>query len=811
MANAFVCDIEGTDYHALRLVKSVSVEAASATRNGTGTVQLVYPYGAGYSFYPTQEVRVYRSVGGASYGLLGGFIESVAYETVKTSNPNNAYTVATLTCVDYNTLLDHVVPDGSQTAILTIAAGTFAAQVADAVQQMQENGNGTVSRAIDTSSRVTNLTGATVLPAFTIQGESLRQVMRRLCATAQEDTPALRPRFGIMLDDDGAAGVMVAMAVWDGAVPPSSMLTFSYTPTGAERGVISIGRVLDGNMPLLNTRQSTYLEEGQVNLFTYENTASEATYFNRYLNTGLTGNKGGWTLPPLDDSNSSNSAEAQALLTQSVDGVAYPRETINVTYDKPVTDATFLSPGRGATLIWPPFGINSPGTLYEVSAVSVSFPKPQDPLYERLTVTLGLPLLELFEDGQTGSARAPIIGKPKLPAPVWDAPYTTGADPRGTWVRGSIAAIPGAQSYNYYYRTISSGNDILITNSTDIAVTLFGQPDSGCTRYLRASAVNADGKEGYRSTLKTVVIPGPFKPQPPPPGWDTYYQDDSDLRGLEVSVGLSTDIAWLATPLYDGKTTLSLGRSTGTVVHTVLGPKINATAGDVITVGVARERSAASGSSTSGLFVKAYNSADSVISTQTIFSAIATTSFVYTEGSVTMPANTVYWRWALVHDNSPGSSSTRSYFSFPQITKTVKSAPAIALDVETNPLKLFDALGNYRGQVVYDSANDVLRYLSANPTSSTGIELGGTNTRIFLDEANNTIQVRHGANVVLHNAGLADPATDGYTYIPTIDTTPSGTPTAFTGTNAITYCESDRRLYVYDNSIGAWRASSLFT
>jgi hypothetical protein len=58
---------------------------------------------------------------------------------------------------------------------------------------------------------------------------------------------------------------------------------------------------------------------------------------------------------------------------------------------------------------------------------------------------------------------------------------------------------------------------------------------------------------------------------------------------------------------------------------------------------------------------------------------------------------------------------------------------------------------------------------------------------------------------VVIGGGLTDPATDGYLYIPQIDTTPSGTPTSQGATNPMCYDESNRRLYVYDFAASIWR------
>lgn len=60
---------------------------------------------------------------------------------------------------------------------------------------------------------------------------------------------------------------------------------------------------------------------------------------------------------------------------------------------------------------------------------------------------------------------------------------------------------------------------------------------------------------------------------------------------------------------------------------------------------------------------------------------------------------------------------------------------------------------------------------------------------------------QEGGSVVLQNAALATNATAGFTYIPTCAGTPTGTPTARTGTVPMVYDSTNNRLYIYD---GAW-------
>lgn len=68
-----------------------------------------------------------------------------------------------------------------------------------------------------------------------------------------------------------------------------------------------------------------------------------------------------------------------------------------------------------------------------------------------------------------------------------------------------------------------------------------------------------------------------------------------------------------------------------------------------------------------------------------------------------------------------------------------------------------------------------------------------------------TVAVDDLGNVVTSQAALATNATDGFLYIPTCAGTPTGTPTAKTGTVPIVFDTVANKIYVYD---GAWIGTS---
>jgi hypothetical protein len=95
------------------------------------------------------------------------------------------------------------------------------------------------------------------------------------------------------------------------------------------------------------------------------------------------------------------------------------------------------------------------------------------------------------------------------------------------------------------------------------------------------------------------------------------------------------------------------------------------------------------------------------------------------------------------------------------------------------------ALREFAGQTanaldVLDSANVVL----ASITASGGLKV---------------------ASAILATAALATNATAGFTYLPSCPGTPTGVPTAQTGTVAMVYDSSANKLWIYN---GSWRSAT---
>lgn len=97
-------------------------------------------------------------------------------------------------------------------------------------------------------------------------------------------------------------------------------------------------------------------------------------------------------------------------------------------------------------------------------------------------------------------------------------------------------------------------------------------------------------------------------------------------------------------------------------------------------------------------------------------------------------------------------------------------------------------------------ATDTSAGLYHSGTGATGSILAAING-VKKAEVTATVLKTTGISVVIGAAALATSATDGFLYIPTCAGTPTGVPTAQTGTVAMVYDTTNHRLYVYD---GGW-------
>jgi hypothetical protein len=108
--------------------------------------------------------------------------------------------------------------------------------------------------------------------------------------------------------------------------------------------------------------------------------------------------------------------------------------------------------------------------------------------------------------------------------------------------------------------------------------------------------------------------------------------------------------------------------------------------------------------------------------------------------------------------------------------------------------------------IANQTSGDIPLVLHGHPVNTSGslLELrtgSGTGAaKVFARQGGTTAAA---VNVVFSDAALATNATDGFPYLPTCAGTPTGTPTAYTGTVPVVVDSTNQRLYAYSG--GAWR------
>lgn len=253
-----------------------------------------------------------------------------------------------LVCADMNALFALIVRDVGSAKRVNIAAGSFAAQIAELVQILQYNGHGSVALEIDATSDVSNLYALT-MPALNLDSGHifdwyLKQVYRSLYLL----DPTVLP--GHFMGNNTTFGVgdvfgPPSLHIYDKNLEPAPDWTFDETNILADtyrRRTSSAG--------MIQRRQSIYTAASGVGFVaTHEVPASQATYPFLFVNHGGAGGTGYLMAEPIKDTESTTLAEAEAALALQVAPVAYPKETIDFV---PVDGADFVEPGDVSDISW---------------------------------------------------------------------------------------------------------------------------------------------------------------------------------------------------------------------------------------------------------------------------------------------------------------------------------------------------------------------------------------------------------------------------------------------------------------------------
>ncbi len=274
MAEVLKVIINGTDFGSAGegILVGISVTAAGPGVRGTARVTL-RKGGGGYAsvLKDKAEVKAFScdSVTGViSRRLFGGFVAGRRTSGVIGTNLK----VWFVDCVDYNLLLDSLVGGASVEGTpetIVVASASFATQVADLVDQLQNYG-GVPTSGIDAVSQVVDLTAGDPLAAVSFLGQSLRAMLQDRYNAAQVQKPALRPRGFIGVNNgDSVSGPTdfgpAMLYVYDGAASPTISHTLSDVGpwTGSTHPIYDYEDDLDGTK-LANYRQGTYAGGGAV-------------------------------------------------------------------------------------------------------------------------------------------------------------------------------------------------------------------------------------------------------------------------------------------------------------------------------------------------------------------------------------------------------------------------------------------------------------------------------------------------------------------------------------------------------------------
>lgn len=253
-----------------------------------------------------------------------------------------------LVCADMNALFTTIVRDVGSAKRVHMAAGSFADQVAELVQILQYNDNGSVALEIDATSDVSNLYALT-MPALNLDsGHTLDWYLKQVYKSLYLLNPNILP--GHFMGNNTTFGVgdvfgPPSLHIYDKNLEPAPDWTFDETNILADtyrRRTSSAGMV--------QRRQSIYTSVSGVGFVaTHEVPASQTTYPFLFVNHGGAGGTGYVMAEPIKDTESTTLAEAEAALALQVAPVAFPKETIDFV---PVDGADFVEPGDVSDISW---------------------------------------------------------------------------------------------------------------------------------------------------------------------------------------------------------------------------------------------------------------------------------------------------------------------------------------------------------------------------------------------------------------------------------------------------------------------------
>jgi hypothetical protein len=837
---SIVATIGGVDVSAR--LKGLAVNGSGPGVVGDATLYLDQPAG-GLSILNMMDVRVWRahtgSAGVAQRGrLFGGLV------TVRNTGNFGTSKTWELPCSSYQLIAHKTVRDLASAWTVNLTAANFDTMIAQLILIIQRNNAASVNTAIDATSQVANL-GA--MPAMSLEpGHSMAWYLDQVCLKAHELYPTVRPAW--FLDTERTFGIAdvfgpPTLHAYDAALTPLSSFTFSDVPTGGEFPILNMSeggssswkRRLDAS-EIVQRLQShrPYPATGIVR--TYEVAASQVTYPNRYINHGEASDTGFWMNEPLEDTQSQNLAQQDALLKATVDPLAYPRERISFWTNQTV------AVGDVVTVEYALEGLA--GVDYRVMGAVYDF---ADPLREWTHLDLNARRLELLESG-TEIVAAPVENNTNPPDPPTNLAIINVAGetdaPHPSRMRRVGFDWDLSPSPNVAYQAIVKrlGNLIepyQVTNTQDewwseflpsrqYTVQVFAVSGSGRFSEPAEITFTTNGPEPSDSLFN-----GDFQfPQPDNPGKAEGWAE-SDIIGIFLpnrvtavtagiagisskylyAIGLGSNAQGVLTsdPV---KVTNPAGIAAIEKVANIASQFIYRTSLTNLTIGATVQYRDKGGASTGTLAV--FTPGTATPSQNTLITltkgALPPPNTVYMELVLTfssIAAGTVYIGACELEPALPGTK-VASVVDI-QSELDFNGGGTLALDPETaDGFTLHNTAGADVGYFEYGSSTVSMRAISPN-----NLQLEGGSAGAFIDLIAGGIRFGNQAgagvyykftddgSVVLADGAYATNATEGFTYLPSMAGTATGTPTTYTGTVPIVVDTSGERVGLYLG--GAWK------
>lgn len=825
---------------------------------GSATIQLSQQAG-GLDLRPMMNVQIYvpfnttTNAGIATKGrLFGGVISKRSTGNVGTTK------TWSLPCWDYNIILKKHRRRAATVYAVTLTADTLQNQIIDLFAILQ---GAAPDVQLDVVSGVALTTS---LPAVSYPGgHTWEWYLQQLLIATHTADPAVFPAYymgvGTTFGSGDTFGPPV-LWVYDGASPPASVVTFSDTPTGSEKSVFA-QFTRDTDATVLNQVAQSWWN-GTVRTAT--DTASQSNYPSPYED--FSGGTGFWTDGEvISDTSSANATEAQALVDNVIRAKGSPRDSFKWgTYER-------VMPGEYVDLEWTLEGI-PPITKIRIASATFEWEEP-NVIYT--TLTANTRRLGLFDDGTTGFFASPIEGDDVPPLPPTSLAATSVYDQVAGQARNTLTWVQSASADAFrnvvYIRAHGSYYEPFPLNGLYTTYSYFAPAGSTYGAYV--STEDPSGNESEPSNIVTGTSAVPQVPYVLNGSFEELSPTDATLprywTRFNTGAGTSVSTTTAADGLRAAKLSTTGGGDKGGLRSDFVIAHIIATKSNTL-----RVLAKASAGTPLKYAIYFYDSALAQIGSPTTGSKSVTTTYAEYTVPIANVATAAYVRIELYNDAAatrdvfvdgvrwnpqasiddieddaitgdkinPTVTLTDQQIS---LTSTAKITGGSKITLDANGLT---AVGTATGAGNYDFYNEVgvfggriyssgasgdfalnveATYNGAGTTTlglsghdSVSITQNAQGHQIILNSAGilyttGTSAEKHQFDTgsVVIGAGLTDPATDGYLYIPRIDAAPTGTPTNQGGGNTFATCVQydifgGMILWVY-SPVGGWKSVAL--